>query len=94
MYGKIENGKFKPAPMKVSHEGNKTILEPLSAEELAAGNYKEVFTGAGTGHPGTGMKPSPSYEDKGTFILRRLNWVPAQQEQQEQQDSGSSDPQD
>lgn len=89
MYGKIENGKFKPAPMKVYHEGNKTIIEPLSAEELAAGNYKEVFSGSGTGRPGKGMKPSPTYEDKGTFILKRLNWVAAQPAQPAQDSSSS-----
>ena len=76
MYGKIdENGKFVPAGRKVTHEGQKTIIEPFSAEELKAGDFKEVFSADGTGRPGPGMRPVHTYEDKGDFILRRTNWV-------------------
>lgn len=76
MYGKFdEKGKFVPARNKVTHEGNKTIIEPMSAEELAAGNYKEVYRADGPGRPGPGMRPQRTYEDKGDFILERTNWV-------------------
>ena len=80
MYGKIdESGKFIPAHNKVTHEGNKTIIEPMTPEELKAGGYKEVLTASGTGKPGKGMKPQPVYEDKGDHIIRRINWIAIQQ---------------
>lgn len=76
MYGKLdENGKFVPAGRKVTREGQKIIIEPFSADELKAKGFKEVFTAEGTGHPGPGMKPVHTFEDKGDFILRRTNWV-------------------
>lgn len=76
MYGKIdENGRFIPAGQKVTHEGQKTIIEPLPLEELKANDFKEVFTADGTGRPGPGMRPVYTHEDKGDFILRRTNWV-------------------
>ena len=79
MYGKFENGKFVAAPgvKKVTHEGNKTIIERYTAEELKAMDYKEVLSAEGEGRPGPGMKMSPTFEDKGDFILRRTNWVAA-----------------
>lgn len=76
MYGKIdENGKFIAAQKKVTHEGNKTIIEDPTQEECAKQGMKEVFTGAGTGRPGPDMMPQYTYEDKGDFILKRMNWV-------------------
>lgn len=76
MYGKLDNnGKFIPAPPKVTREGQKTIFEPAPIEELKARGFKEVFSADGGGHPGPGMRPVYTFEDKGDFILRRLNWV-------------------
>ena len=78
MYGKIdENGKFQAAPAvkKVTHEGGKTVIEHYTNEELAAMDYKEVLNAEGEGRPGPGMRPSPVFEDKGEFIIRRMNWV-------------------
>lgn len=76
MYGKFdENGKFVPAHNKVYHEGRKTIIEPMSKEELEAGNYKEVYRADGSGTPGPNMRPQRTYEDKGDFILERTDWV-------------------
>lgn len=77
MYGKIEaNGKFKQAPAnKVTKDGDKTIIEPMPIEELDADGYKEVYTAYGPGRPGPDKKPVETVEDKGDFILKRINWV-------------------
>ena len=81
MYGKIEDGKFIAAPnnKSVKHEENKTIIEYYSKEELKEMGFKEVLTGGGEGRPGKGMRPSFTHEDKGDYIIRRMNWVAKQQ---------------
>ena len=77
MYGKFENGKFVAAPgvKKVTHEGDKTIIEHYTAEELDAMGFKKVYSANGTGRPGPGMKPDFVYEDKGDHIVRTVNWA-------------------
>lgn len=80
MYGKIdENGKFVPARNKVSKVDGKIVVEPMTKEELAAENFKEVYRADGEGRPGTDKRPQRTYEDKGDFILERLNWVDKEQ---------------
>ena len=59
MYGKFnEDGKFVAAPgvKKVTHEGNKTIIERYSEEELDAMGYKKVIDQKGEGKPANGAK--------------------------------------
>ena len=76
MYGKIdENGRFVPARNKVKTVGGKIVVEPMSEEELKAENFKEVYRADGNGRPSVDMRPHRTYEDKGDFILERLNWV-------------------
>jgi len=53
MYGKIdESGKFVLARNKVSKVDGKIVVEPMSKEELAAENFKEVYRADGEGRPG------------------------------------------
>ena len=78
MYGKFnEDGKFVAAPgvKKVTHEGNKTIIERYSKEELEAMGYKKVIDQKGEGKPGPGKRPNFVHEDKGDHIVRTVNWV-------------------
>lgn len=80
MYGKIdESGKFVPARNKVSKVDGKIVVEPMTKEELAAENFKEVYRADGEGRPGMDKRPQRTYEDKGDFILERLNWVDKEQ---------------
>lgn len=77
MYGKIEDGKFIPAPMKKSvvEQDYMTTIEYYTPEELREMKFKEVYAAEGTGHPGPGLRSETIFEDKGDFILRRTNWV-------------------
>ena len=51
----------------------------MTKEELAAENFKEVYRADGEGRPGPDKQPQRTYEDKGDFILERLNWVDNEQ---------------
>ena len=78
MYGKIdENGKFVAAPTTKNtiNETNRTIIEYYTSDELEEMGYKEVYTADGVGRRAPGLRPMFTYEDKGNFILRRMNWV-------------------
>ena len=80
MYGKIdENGKFIPASVKASNVDGKIVVESMTKEELAAENFKEVYRADGEGRPVPDKQPQRTYEDKGDFILERLNWVDNEQ---------------
>ena len=78
MHGKFDkDGKFIGAPgvKKVTHEGNKTIIERYSEEELNDMGFKKVVEEKGEGRPGPGMRPQFTHEDKGDHIVRTVNWV-------------------
>lgn len=78
MHGKFdENGKFIGAPgiKKFTHEGNTTIIERYSNDELEAMGFKKVVDEKGGGRHGPGMRPQFAYEDKGDHIVRTVSWV-------------------
>lgn len=78
MYGKIdENGKFVGAPgtKSVTRDGAKIIIEHYTEKELEDMGFKKVRMEHGEGRPGPGKKPVFTAEDKGDYILRRMDWA-------------------